>query len=232
MCGMSEPAPTPILAAAIALAERAAAAATDLGGEGITDDSRRDLAAAVSDAPADLRVLFLAFQFHFRIGELGEAERFARRRLDLAPANSADAGRALCNLGLICHQRGELDEAETFIGRSLEIDRAIGNRLGIARDLGTLAMVPETRGDLGRAEALYLESLAIARSLEGPEAEDIAAGKLANLGDIARARGQPDEARALWTQAIAIFERLGITKWRKDFARRMAEMRPHDDGRA
>lgn len=186
--------------------------------------ARAALAAAPAAAPTDLAVLFLAYQFHFRIGELDAAEQFAQRRLDLAAADSADAARALTNLGLVSQMRGELDRAEQRMTRAVDIDRRIGNQEGLARDLGNLALVPEARGDLARAEALTHEALEIARSIPGPRGEELVAGSLSNLGDFAKARGQLDAARELWSRAVEIFDRLGVTKWKASFEKRFADL--------
>ncbi|CAG0956875.1 hypothetical protein PHYC_00514 [Phycisphaerales bacterium] len=190
---------------------------------GVLAAARANMAAALAQAPDDLGVLFLAFQFHFRFGEFDAAERYAQRRLELVAPESADAARALTNLGLIAQFRKDLERAEQFMGRAVEIDRRLGNLEGLARDLGNSALVPEARGDLDRAESLFKEALAVAQTIPGPRGEELAAGNISNLGDIAKARGRLDEARAMWIRAAATFERLGVTKWNAMFAKRFAE---------
>lgn len=195
-------------------------------GEGRIEDARHMFAEVVAGAngdPTDLPVLFLLFQFHFRIGELDEAERWVRRRLEIAgpEADSEQTARAYTNLALVYFYRNDLDGAEATFTRALSISERIGHEEGIARDMGNLALVPEARGELDRAESLYRASLAIAERIG---AEHIAANKLANLGDIAVRRGQTAEARELWTRAVAIFERLGVVKGRDEFARKLMEL--------
>lgn len=191
---------------------------------GVLAAARADLAAALARAPDDLGVLFLAFQFHFRLGELDTAERHVQRRLELAAPESADAARALTNLGLIAQFRKDLDRAEELMSRAVEIDRRLGNLEGLARDIGNLALVPEARGDLDRAESLFREAMEVARRIPGPRGEELVASNMSNLGDIARARGRPAEARAMWLQARAVFERLGITKWDAMFKKQLADL--------
>jgi tetratricopeptide (TPR) repeat protein len=190
----------------------------------VLSEARNRLAQALAQAPTDLNVLFLAFQFHCRLGELDPAEQYAQLRLDLAAPDSADAARAFTNLGIVAHLKNDQDRAEQFFARAIDIDRRTANLEALARDLGNSALVPEARGNLAAAESIYHESLAIARSLKGPFAEELVAGKLANLGDIAKARGQIDEARALWTQARQEYQRLGIKKWDANFRKRFAEL--------
>lgn len=190
----------------------------------IESANRQDFEAAaaafstVLETTIDQRLLFAGFQFHFRRNELSHAERFVRRRLELAQPNSAAMARALTNLGLIHLFRDELAESESAQRAAIEIDRALGDDVSLARDLGNLALVPEKRGDLDEAERLYREALAIA---ERVGADAIIATKLANLGDIALARGSRDEARSLWTRAVALFEALVNEKYRAEMVTKL-----------
>jgi len=190
--------------------------------------ARDKLARALAARPDDLGVLFLAFQFHVRIGEYEAAARSAERRLELAAPESADAARALTNLALVAHFKGEQDRAEALFGRAIGIDRRIGDAAGLARDLGNSALVWEARNGLDKAEALYREALEIARSVPGALGEELVAGNLSNLGDIAKARGEIGRARALWMQSAEMFDRLGVTKWRAAFEKRFAELKEQE----
>lgn len=178
------------------------------------------LGAALAET-TDTRLLFLGFQFHFRLSEYDEAERLVRRRLEVAAPDSPEAARAYTNLGLIHHFRGDPVSAEAMMRRALDIDTRLGNEFGIARDLGNLALIPEARGDLDVAERLYQESLAIAERIG---ADAIIATKLSNLGEIAVARGQLDRARSLWLRAEAIFRALGAEKYRAQCERWLKDL--------
>lgn len=215
-----------------ALAERAAQAAE----EGRIPEARVGIAQALAiaggeEAATDLRVLFLAFQFHFRQGELDIAERLCRRRLHVAQEleqtsgkRDVHTGRACCNLGLVLQYAGKLDAAEASLRRAIEHDRAINHEEGVARDLGTLALVFEARNDLDAAERLYLEALTIAERIG---CEPIIATDCANLGDIALARGDRPKAQALWQRAVEILARLGSWK-AKDLAEKLAALSKPD----
>ena len=207
---------------AVKLAKRGAAAAN----AGDLDTARRDIAEAVLAAGAtpDLRLLFLAFQFFFRTGDLDEAERMVRRRIEVAEPQSAHAARAHGNLGLVLHTRGDFDSAAESFERAIAIDRSLGDEYGLARDLGNSAMVPESRGDLERAEQIYLESLAIAERIG---AEDIMATKLANLGDVALRQGRPERAREVWVRAVELLERSGKIQWRDEYVKRLEALENH-----
>lgn len=202
---------------AITLAERAAANAN----AGDLDPAREGLTAALHAAEPhpDARLLFLAFQFAFRIDDLAGAEKIVRRRIALADPDSAGAARAHGNLGLVLHACNDFDAAAAAFAEAIRIDRAIGDERGLARDLGNSALVPEGRGDLERAETLYREALAIAERIG---AFEIQATKLANLGDIALQRGRRDEARDLYTRSLAAMDRLEEAKWRDEVAEKLA----------
>jgi tetratricopeptide (TPR) repeat protein len=207
---------------ALRLAERSAAAAN----AGDVDTARREIAEAVAAAGArpDVRLLFLAFQFFFRTGDLNEAERLVRRRIELSEPNSTQAARAHGNLGLVLHTRGDFDSAAESFERAIAIDRFLGDEYGLARDLGNSAMVPESRGDLEQAEQFYLESLAIAERIG---AEDIAATKLANLGDVALRQGRPERAREVWVRAVELLERSGKIQFRDEYVKRLEALENH-----
>lgn len=196
------------------------AAAVEASDAGRTDEARRMLDEAFAGT-RDVRLLFLGFQFHFRLKEYDEAERLTRRRLELLGPETADAARAWGNLGLIEHFRGNNESAEWMMRTALEIDTRIGNEEGMARDLGNLGLIPEARGDLDGAERLFRESLVIAERIG---ADAIIASKLFNLGDIALARGRRDEARALWARAAPIFAATGAPKWEEECVKKIGEL--------
>lgn len=206
-------------AVARALAERCATAAA----EGRLDEAREGFERALADGGADVRVLFLCFQFHLRSGEYPAAVEFARRRLAAADpdVDSPLSARAQTNLGLALHFCGDATAAEAAITRALEINRRLGNEYGVARDLGNLSLLPEARGDFDVAVALLHEALAIAERIG---ADDIAATKLTNLGEIALARGEVDAARNFWSRAVTIFERIGPRKHYDEFSRRLTDL--------
>jgi len=156
------------------------------------------------------RLLFLAFQYFFRSGDLEVAEEAARRRLSVVPEGSADAARAWTNLGLIAFFRREYAAAEEMHQRACEIDRANGDWRGVARDLGNWAMIPEARQEWAVAERMYLEALGLA---ERVQAKEIMATKLANLGQMAEARGKREEAEIFTRRALTLFKELDEVKY-------------------
>lgn len=184
-----------------------AVTASDMG----DNDKARLLLHEAIEQTTDVRLLYLAFQFHFRLGNYDEAERLVRLRLQAVRPESIDEARAWTNYGLINFFRGDLNIAEEMMRRALEIDTRIGNEQGIARDLGNLSLIPESRKDFDAAEKLNRESLAIAERIGYTP---VIATRLCNLGEIALARGNSVDARALLVRAEAEFAKLGIEKHR------------------
>lgn len=155
------------------------------------------------------RLLFLAFQYFFRSGDLGLAEEATRRRLSVVDERSADAARAWTNLGLIHFFKKEYAQAEEMHQRACEIDRAHGDWRGLARDMGNWAMIPEARQEWERAEKMYLEALELA---ERVQAREIMATKLANLGQMHEAQGKLEGAEGFTRRALALFREIGEEK--------------------
>jgi Flp pilus assembly protein TadD len=65
------------------------------------------------------------------------------------------------NLGDIYQIRGDLKHAEAMYAKSLNIDKVLNNKGGMAKAYGNLGLIYETRGNLDQAEAMYRTSLAL-----------------------------------------------------------------------
>lgn len=189
---------------ALALAESASKAAL----EGRVEEARQDFAKA-TDGTTNLDVLFLAFEFYERTGDLATAEELLERWLALSgrDAETADTAIAQCNLGLIYSTRGELDLAEEMHLKSLAIEEKLGRQEGIARQYGNLGVIYYQRGELDRAEETFHKGLVIEEKF-GLKAG--LAAKYSNLGLIYRTRGELDRAEEMHQKSLAIREKLGL----------------------
>ena len=94
------------------------------------------------------------------------------------------------------------DQATAYLGESLEIFRAEGDRLFAAHVLNTLGLVIyHGQPDVERAEALVLESLGEFRALANSYGAGIA---LTNLGRVARDRGDVPRAAACYVESLIL----------------------------
>lgn len=105
----------------------------------------------------------------------------------------------LSALGVLYHRRGMLDQAITLYQGALELHRSMGDKLGIATDLGNIALIHQARGDLDQAENATRQALQLDEAL-GREIG--IADNFARLGVIAQLRGDTKAARRWYHQAI------------------------------
>jgi len=110
------------------------------------------------------------------------------------------------NFALVCIAAGRrYDEAIALAERSLKYAQAQELRADECATQRVLGAVYLERGDLERAEQLFYQSLDIAHELD----DHYEMGKsVLQVGLLLRAKGQPDQADALLSQARVIFEEL------------------------
>lgn len=185
------------------LAERAAQAALD----GHVEEARQTFS-QLTESTTDLSILYLAYSFYRRIGDLDVAEKLCERRLAVSGPESRNAGtaHALGNLGMIKKTRGDLAQAEEMQLKALEIDEEIGHKQGIAREYENLGLIYQTRGELDRAEEMHLRSLEFETDLDRKEGM---ARQYGNLGNIYQTRGELDRAEAMHLRSLKTEEELG-----------------------
>ena len=182
---------------ALTLAEQAAAAAR----EGRVEEARQTFARA-HEGTTNLQVLYLAYEFYHRTGDLKAAEDMLERWLAISgrEAETAETAAAYGNLGLIYQTRGELDRAEEMHKKALAIDEKLGRQEGMASDYGNLGIIYRTRGELDRAEEMHKKALAIDEKLGRQEGM---ASDYGNLGIIYQTRGELDRAEEMHKKALA-----------------------------
>jgi predicted ATPase len=117
-----------------------------------------------------------------------------------------EAASTLNQIGLLCMETGNGEEAEILCRQALELRRDVGDEAAVAASLNTLGGVLQYAGRREEAGELFEESLAIRRRL----ADDAGASvSMANLALVARDLGDLDGARAMLEESIATRERLG-----------------------
>ena len=177
------------------------------------DNIRAAYSWAVEASRADvaIRITAATWRFMQMRGHLIEGRERAEQAIRIA-AELADASlhaRGLLAAGSLAYWATDFAAARRHYQAALDLQRAAGNRHGVAEALYNLSFayfVP--RDDLERGMALAEEALAIYRELD-----DLAgvAKTLWALGGIANAAAQPrtEAARAYFTESRDLFEALG-----------------------
>lgn len=200
----AEAAATRAEALALEFAERAAKAAMD----GKLEEARQDFALAV-EGTTNLRILYLAYEFYYRTGNLKSAEEMAERWLSVSgrETESAETAAAYSNLGTIYRTRGNLDGAEKMYRSALAVNEKLGRLRGTAGAYGNLGILYDQRGDLDAAEEMQRKALELSEQVNWSEGLANAYG---NLGLIFEQRGDLDEAEKMHRKALEIEERHGL----------------------
>jgi predicted ATPase/DNA-binding SARP family transcriptional activator len=111
----------------------------------------------------------------------------------------------LSDFGRMTHEAGNYDQAIRLKKKSLEIRRALGDRIGVADSLWRLSITAWVTGRLEESERLSREGLAVCREVGDPQA--IAQG-LRGLGDSLIRLGKFDESLPFLEQSRAVYEDL------------------------
>ncbi len=171
------------------------------------------LALEEKDHPESLFIVWVLIKLSATVEKqdhLDEADSLSRRAYDLArrvaPGSNAEASTAN-NLAATTAMRGDLAQAERYLGRSLAIleklkvsDRWI---LTMLWNYGELHL---DRGDLAGAEDAFLRAK---RALENVQTEGKElATTLHSLGRIAAQRGDHDAAESLFRRELILLEKL------------------------
>ncbi len=163
-------------------------------------------AVEAGDRPLQARALAaIAEVTLLRSADVGEAERIARRALEVADDDEARFD-ALHILGTISWWRGRLTEAEALAEEQLEIARRLGRQDIESEALLTLANIHTTRSQGERAEPLIEQALELAEESGSPTAKALAHKESAELHALF---DRDDEAIAEFKLARDLFEEVG-----------------------
>jgi len=129
---------------ALTLAEEAATAALD----GRVERARQTFARA-HEGTTNLEVLYLAYSFYRRTGDLKAAEDMLERWLAISgrEAEAGDTAAAYGNLGLIYRARGDLDRAEEMYQEALARFKAVGAAPRVEQVQRSLDSLNESRAE-------------------------------------------------------------------------------------
>ena len=190
----------------------AAAAARHLGALYFLHDTHKAVSAyeeAVALDPDDPDGWNWLGRVRYRLGQLDAAVEALEhvQRLGNAVEDKAVIAIAFGNLGLIYQTRGDLEKAEEYHLKSLEIEKELGRKEGMASQYGNLGLIYRTRGDLEEAEEYHLKSLALHEELGLKEGM---ASQYGNLGLLYRRQGNLEEAEEYHLKSLEIAKELGL----------------------
>ncbi len=171
------------------------------------DNVRAALDWTLQHAPETaLRIAGALPMFWIRRGYLREGDGWTKRALEAAgeAADERLLAKALCAMGSLSWNQGNLDAAVPRFEKSLELSRRVGDKRLIVRALDGLGIARIMRKELDAAQALHEEGYALARTID----DRYEMARLANcLGEQARMLDDYTTARRYYEEAIAIARR-------------------------
>ena len=106
---------------------------------GYVEEALGHYRAIILDQPSRIEALHGAASASFEQGDVGWAEEYARRAMDLAP----DQAESHFNLGLVLRELGRLDEAITSLTRAAEIEEIPDHLIALATALVAAGRIEE-----------------------------------------------------------------------------------------
>ncbi len=175
----------------------------------VKGDTDAGLGAAPSRSELGLRLAAALWRFWVARGYLNAGSDRLDRALAVTDGASAAArAKAHQHRGNLAIDQGDYALARHHYAASLELRRAMDDRLGIATALNGLGLLAGYAGEYARARALHEEALTLRRDLGDRQG---LGNSLSNLGNIASNEGNYDQARALHEEALAVRAALGDT---------------------
>lgn len=150
--------------------------------------------------------------FCYRLGLYDKAGPYLLKSLALSQSVESDDIRAfaLLFLGQTMYDQGDYQQAETYYQQSLEIERRIQNRLGIARTLKNLGDIRLfALGKSQEAQPFYKESLEISRAI-GDQLGYI--DTLLNFGTLNYSLGDYPLARQVYQESLDECRKIGYQR--------------------
>jgi putative nucleotidyltransferase with HDIG domain len=148
-----------------------------------------------------------------KTGSLEDARKMFLQALQLGGSSRELRARAEQNLGILANIQGQLDEALTRYGRSLEAYLSGGDEHGCAIAYHNLGMVSADLGLFDEADLYFRESRAIAVRSRDVHLQGLC---LVNHADVDVARQRFENARQKAEDALALFDQLGARGARAD----------------
>ncbi len=157
-----------------------------------------------------LRMAAALWRVFLTRGYLAEERAYLSVLLNRPEARTPTRARAdaLNGAGNLAQLQGEMEQARVFHEESLEIQRILGDRKGLAAALCNLGLLAQEQGDPERAMDLQQESLALYRDMDDRQG---IARALGNLGLLAQEANDSARSRELHEESLLLRRELNDT---------------------
>jgi eukaryotic-like serine/threonine-protein kinase len=176
--------------------------------KGDFDNARKQLSKLLHDDPKNLNALLAMGQMEIRAGKPQDALEPLNHALSLSVEvdNQEEKGQILHGIGMAYEVLNKFDEALRNFQQSVEINRALGNKGGIAASLREIANVQASQGKSDAAVASYGKALDLDREIG---AKKSIADTYLDMGVLFEGRGQYDKALQLYKDSLQMQRDLG-----------------------
>ena len=164
-----------------------------------------NLARAAGDIAGQAQILNDLAIIYWLYDHYHEAYQAAAEVLNLAGVSEIERATAQSHLGMICWMIGELDEAEKWCQKAVEILVRGSDQSRLADAYNRLGLVYASKTRLNEAEEVFMRSLEIRRELDDYWGQ---AYCLNNLGKVALEEGDFDQATLAFMAAQELFEEI------------------------
>lgn len=131
------------------------------------------------------------------------------RRLWESANYPGEVAKVMLNVGIISHQKGDVQEARKMYADALSIWKTTGNKLGQMNALANLALLLHDEGDLASAKQMTEDALRITREVD---AAPDTAETLVDLGNVQIDLGDGSGALASFEESVRVARQFG-SRW-------------------
>src|SRR5580704_11376692 len=176
--------------------------------KGDYDNARAQLAKMLKADPKNLNALLATGQLEVRAGKPQSALDPLNRALSLAVEvdNQESKAQILQSIGMAYELLNKYDEALRNFQQSIDINKTLGNKGGIAVNTREIANIQASQGKSDAALASYTKALEIDREIG---AKKSIADTYLDMGVLLEGRGQYDKALQLYKDSMQIYRDLG-----------------------
>ena len=163
-----------------------------------------------NDIEGALKLVGSLWRYWWMQSHHNEGREWLEKVLSLpGPQPPSLRARALNGAGILARGQGDFDKASAFLNESLEIQRSLEDKIGIANVLNSLGILAHLQGDVNKAIDQYQECLEYRREIG--DTRGIAAS-LHNLSMIYQEKGEFAQAEDLLNESLTLSQEVKDTR--------------------